>query len=162
MIDNFTYTVLKFGIVSTAGVTRAVCGRVYHCPGSVVPLYPEEIASLSQTPTSQRLQKRVAYGLLAGMVIFTSLVMVNPDQVDLTAGVGNQKVQKRPNIIFITTDGLDATHLSAYGYQRETTPFIDQLLSTSLVAENNFPNVAARPVRSFLCIQAKQLRSPGC
>jgi arylsulfatase A-like enzyme len=142
MVDNFTYTVFKFGIVSTAGVTRGLYAAGFI---AVVVLWYRyilrKIADLSQGQSSRRLQKRVACGLLAGMVIFSSLVLFDPDQVDLTAGAGSQKAQKLPNIIFITADGLDATHLSAYGYKRETTPFIEQLLSTSLVAENNFPNV---------------------
>lgn len=159
MLDNFTYTVLKFGIVSTAGVTRGLYAAGFI---AVVVLWYRyilrKIAELSQGQPSQRLQKRVACGLLAVMVIFSSLVLFDPDQADLTAGTGSQKAQKRPNIIFITSDGLDATHLSAYGYERETTPFIDQLLSTSLVAENNFPNVG-RTAGSIMSIYTGKLAS---
>lgn len=159
MLDNFTYTVFRFGIVSTAGVTRGLYAAGFI---AVVVLWYRyilrKIANLSQGQPSQRLQKRVACGLLAAMVIFSSLVLFDPDQVDLTAGIGSQKAQKHPNIIFITSDGLDATHLSAYGYERQTTPFIDQLLSTSLVAENNFPNVG-RTAGSIMSIYTGKLAS---
>ena len=40
----------------------------------------------------------------------------------------------------ITSDGLDASHLSSYGYKRDTDPRIRQLSSSSLVADNAFPN----------------------
>ena len=45
-----------------------------------------------------------------------------------------------PNILVLSTDGLDASHMSAYGYERETTPFIDSLLPQSLFVQNHFTN----------------------
>ncbi len=46
----------------------------------------------------------------------------------------------RPNIILISSDGLDASHMSVYGYERDTTPFLRELAASSLVSENNFAN----------------------
>jgi hypothetical protein len=46
----------------------------------------------------------------------------------------------KPNIILISSDGLDASHMSVYGYEQDTTPFLRELAASSLVSENNFPS----------------------
>ena len=45
-----------------------------------------------------------------------------------------------PNIILFSVEGLDASHLSVFGYERDTTPFLDEIADDSLIAENNFTN----------------------
>ncbi len=47
---------------------------------------------------------------------------------------------ERPNILLIGSDGVNANHMSVYGYERDTTPFLRQLAADSLVAENAFTN----------------------
>jgi len=42
---------------------------------------------------------------------------------------------KKPSIVIITVDALRADHLGCYGYQRETSPNIDQLVGEGLVFE---------------------------
>ncbi|MBA3072328.1 MAG: sulfatase-like hydrolase/transferase [Anaerolineae bacterium] len=54
--------------------------------------------------------------------------------------LSSNNLHELPNIILITADGLDAQHMSAYGYSRDTTPNIQKLLKNSLVAENAFTN----------------------
>jgi len=41
-----------------------------------------------------------------------------------------------PNVIIVLVDTLRADHMSLYGYERETTPFIDQLAEESAVFEH--------------------------
>jgi len=41
-----------------------------------------------------------------------------------------------PNVVLLTIDTLRADHLSSYGYERNTTPFLDQLASQSVVFKN--------------------------
>lgn len=38
----------------------------------------------------------------------------------------------RPNILLVMVDALRADHLGCYGYERDTTPFIDQLAATGM------------------------------
>jgi arylsulfatase A-like enzyme len=42
----------------------------------------------------------------------------------------------QPNVIFIVVDTLRADHLSCYGYNRETTPNIDELAQDSILFKN--------------------------
>ncbi|MDP7062531.1 MAG: sulfatase-like hydrolase/transferase [Planctomycetota bacterium] len=43
-----------------------------------------------------------------------------------------------PNVLLIVLDTVAAAHLSAYGYERETSPRLDQLASEGALFENNF------------------------
>ncbi|MFH1450741.1 MAG: sulfatase, partial [archaeon] len=42
-----------------------------------------------------------------------------------------------PNIIFITLDTLRADHLQSFGYEKETSPFLDSIVENSVVFENS-------------------------
>ena len=48
--------------------------------------------------------------------------------------------QEECNIVLITIDSLRADHLSCYGYNRETTPHIDNFAQESIVFTNAFAN----------------------
>ncbi|RPJ40814.1 MAG: hypothetical protein EHM21_14090, partial [Chloroflexi bacterium] len=45
-----------------------------------------------------------------------------------------------PNVLLLTSDGVNAENMSVYGYRRDTTPFLKELAQTSLVAENALTN----------------------
>ncbi len=47
-----------------------------------------------------------------------------------------------PNIIILSSDGLWAEHMSVYGYERPTTPFLDSVKDEFLIAENHFANAS--------------------
>ena len=47
--------------------------------------------------------------------------------------VGNKG---RPDVVLVSIDTLRADHLSAYGYKRPTSPFIDELASNGVLFEN--------------------------
>lgn len=139
-LDNFTYTVFEFGIVSTEGITRAgyalvflllvACG--YRLSRWVGRGY---VRTAARRPVLKSLP-------LALVVIVGALSMLallgGPGNVVMAAapGRGNQ----RPNILLITSDGVNANHMSVYGYERDTTPNLRALAETALVAENAFTN----------------------
>jgi len=50
--------------------------------------------------------------------------------------------QQRPNILMIGSDTLRADHLSAHGYKRNTTPFIDDLANKGVYFKNCFVPIA--------------------
>ena len=45
-----------------------------------------------------------------------------------------------PNILILSSDGINRRNMSAYGYERDTTPFIKSLMEHSLVSDNHFSN----------------------
>ncbi len=53
---------------------------------------------------------------------------------------GRRMPRRTPNIVLIGLDGVDASHLSAYGYRRKTSPFLEELRPRSLIMENAYSN----------------------
>lgn len=58
---------------------------------------------------------------------------------------------QKPNIIFLTVDGLRAKNLSCYGYKRETSPNIDSQAKQGVLFENFFSSYSSSH-KSFLSI----------
>ena len=48
------------------------------------------------------------------------------------------KKPKQPNILFISIDSLRADHLSLYGYEKETSPYLTELSFDGVVFDNAF------------------------
>ena len=67
----------------------------------------------------------------AGLAVwlFASMVACTPSDDASTPVPG-------PNFVFILIDTLRADHLGAYGYPRDTTPFIDSLAANGLLFES--------------------------
>jgi arylsulfatase A-like enzyme len=137
MFDNFTYTVFKFGIISTQGILRAV-----YAVGFIV--FVLWMIRLIQ----RRVQKRRALASYFAISLLTlsSVLIVS---VAFTRGAGlslkhdsSENSSSKPNILILAGDGLNAQYLSLYGYSHDTTPFLKEMAKTSLVAENAFTNAS--------------------
>lgn len=50
--------------------------------------------------------------------------------------IHSKKTQENPNVIFILIDALRADHLSSYGYQRNTSPYIDSIAREGVLFRN--------------------------
>ena len=140
MFDNFTYTVFKFGIVSTDTWQRGL-----YVLGLAFILWKSVRFSRQVT-----LKKSSGYlstlTLILLIISIVAILFVNiTGKTNLTDfNVGNPSSSAtRPNIIILGSDGLTAAYLSAYGYGEETTPFLKTIMDNSLVAENAFPNASS-------------------
>ena len=58
--------------------------------------------------------------------------------ISLSAGCSRCSGKGPPNVIFITVDTLRADHLSGYGHERKTSPYMDELAQTGVVFRTNF------------------------
>ena len=63
------------------------------------------------------------------LIVFTVLVICLS---------GCKKSAPQPNIVLIVLDTLRADHLPVYGYQKDTSPFISEIASQSIVFNNAF------------------------
>lgn len=54
----------------------------------------------------------------------------------LATGCGGSETVERPNILFVVWDTVRADHLSLYGHERRTTPFVDEWARDARVYEN--------------------------
>jgi len=150
LVDNFTYTVFQFGVGSTTGRWPAVYALL------LVAVFAWTYERLWRaTHAAGDGPGLRALALLAGALVLTSGVGAawKYAWVGHTIQRGEAvSLARRPNILIVATDGLDAAEMSAYGYGRRTTPFIDSLLPSALVCENALPNgtVTAASVVSML------------
>lgn len=140
MFDNFTYTVFKFGIVSTQGAWRAL-----YALGFV--LFAWWMLHFVRQTLQKDLKRYASFLALGLLAVSISAILVTNQAQDASLGNFNTRYRQssadRPNIVILGSDGLSASYLSAYGYTRETTPFLSQVIKSSLVAENAFPNASS-------------------
>ena len=59
--------------------------------------------------------------------------------------LGCHTESKRPNVLLISLDTLRADHLSCYGYDRQTSPFLDELAAKGVRYTNFFVNTYPTP-----------------
>lgn len=132
MVDNFTYTVLGFGIVDAKSHIRLVYVLVW------LVFIGYGLREFSRA----KYQPRIVYVPAALLVLSLGLTLftLQSERSLRTQTLTSGEPSSTPNIILLSTDGLSAGNLSVYGYARETTPFLDELAQTSLVALNNFTN----------------------
>jgi hypothetical protein len=141
--DNFTYTVFRFGIVSTNWT------RVLYLAFFLLVFFffwyalGQTAAAISEFHLSAKRRKWII-PVLSQLSIACLLIGFSPNQAAHTDAIEflSDPSAKKPNIILMTADGLDASHLSIYGYSRETSPNIQALAKSSLIAENAFTNSA--------------------
>lgn len=149
LVDNFTYVVLKFGIVNAQGAARGL--YIAFFIGTLAVAYRETGAAarsiegyLQGGPSAaSRLPARI-FAALTGASLLVSIFFLFSG---LNQWFHQQRgealaAQNRPHIILITADGINAVNMSAYGYERDTTPFLRNLRQTSLFAENAFTNAS--------------------
>ncbi len=80
-----------------------------------------------------RSKSGLAVSLAVCAVVFVVGWVARPGLARLPATAGTADASGHPNIILITMDAVRADHLSAYGYERETTPFLKSLARESTV-----------------------------
>ncbi len=142
--DSFTHTVLGFGIVRTSGF------QPYLYLAAVTALFLLLLYYMSReqaglTENRFRLRVAIAITLISISVVLTVLRGSTPVRRRgvaeglVTSELGGKRL---PNIVLLAADGVDADHLAAYGYGRETTPFLDQLLDDALIVDNAIANSA--------------------
>ncbi len=160
LIDNFTYTLFKFGISTSSGIGRGFYAALFILLNAAIYLYILNSFKAIEPGFRQRQQtNRWFYASIVVLVITTGLALANINYKYLRSG--NQSVQKPstsslPNIILLGSDGLNADNLSAYGYYRNTTPHLKELAQSSLVAENAFTN-AGNSAGSVISIMTSKL-----
>jgi arylsulfatase A-like enzyme len=141
LVDNFTYTLFKFGIVSTTGIERAIYAFMFVL--ILIAVYTLLWGGLRFDDNGGRKPSHAEVVMVCSLLpisIVLAAFKSHGASVDLNVGIpypGNNG-NALPNIILMSTDGLSATHMSVYGYERDTTPNIWHLAGAALVAENAF------------------------
>jgi len=149
LFDNFTYTLFKFGATSTGGIFRAIYGL-----GLIIIFWwMIRFAQQTQIP-NWKYASFLTIGLLT--LSMAGILSENLSNKPYTTSDTSKSETDRPNIIIIGGDGLSANYMSAYGYSQETTPFLAELIKTSLVAENAFPNASSTTASTTSVLTGKE------
>ena len=160
LVDNFTYTVFKFGISTSTGVVRGLYAVLFILLTSYIYFRMYRFFNLRGNK-ARWLHKLNPwfYASLGILVLTTGLGLANlkyDNLLQANRGEVAQPASQLPNIILLGSDGLNANHLSVYGYYRDTTPRLQELAQSSLVAENAFTN-AGNSAGSVISIMTSKL-----
>ena len=143
LVDNFTYTLFKYGIVSTEGWIRALYGLGFIllmviCYRSTLNV----LGSLSLRTMAWGWAPKWILGLLVSVLLLSLaiLLLTNQTGVSMMPIASAAGSEQRPNVLLITSDGVNASNMSVYGYARDTTPRMRELAKSALLAENAFSN----------------------
>lgn len=140
-IDNITYTALGIGIATTHGFRFLYILFFGFMLAYFYLNFAPKVIGFYELIGYRISHRLLMPALLAINVILLLTTYASNPAISLAQGMQNVIEKKDlPNIVFITADGLNATHMSAYGYKRNTTPGIQGLMKSSLVAENAFTN----------------------
>jgi arylsulfatase A-like enzyme len=139
LVENFTTTLFGWGITTLRGARLPYAAGVLI---GVVILWQRVGRwgrALHPASPARRVATAVAVGLVAIAATgaaheqLTRLPLVRPTP---------SRPASRPNVLLIGLDGVNAAHLSVYGYHRETSPSITALARDALVFTNAYSNAA--------------------
>ena len=136
VVDNFTYTLFDVGVKTIEGWWRTL--YLASMAAIAVAVFRRVLMIPSERP---RLRSVLPAGLV---VVLSSQALLSHWGSDpgIVLSETQEEIKKAvlPNIVLLSGDGLSASHMSVYGYEKATTPFLEKLADSSLVAENSFTN----------------------
>lgn len=141
IIDNFTYTLFKFGIFSTSGISKAI--YLFFWCLIFLAIFLELKRKVKDMVQKSAVEGIQIWLLPILMIVFSSAIVLFFLRFPKTLGVSstsNTLIDPYPNIVLFTADGVNAENMSLYGYERETTPFLDSQKSKLIISQNHFTN----------------------
>ena len=142
LLDNFTYTLFRVGVQTAAGFWKygylLIFLWFWRCGFRLAEGWLRGLLRW-------RAPARTMGGIMAALLAAAGVALAtgrDPGRVRMEpAGPAAAGGTYKPNILLLTPDGISAEHMSAYGYERETTPFIRSFgEGRALFCENGFPN----------------------
>lgn len=145
MVDNFTYTVFQFGIISTSGWSRALYGILFSL--LVIYLYFKLMEFLNLLAVLFARQKPFHRLILISVLLVLAVagaIIPAESILDSSLDVSQHRPMRNnaslPDILLITVDGVNAEYTSLDNNERDTTPFLRSIATESLRAINPFTN----------------------
>jgi arylsulfatase A-like enzyme len=134
LVENFSYTLFRVSVLTVRTPVRVIYGVTLMA--LCVWLWWRLSRYIRSGPVGRPRRRAVlTIAALASAVTLAAAVLTpNAHRLDVT------KPDRLPNIVFIGSDMMLANHISLYGYERNTTPFLKIWASDALVAENAFAN----------------------
>lgn len=144
MADNVTYSIWGYGIINTVRYVRLAYALFFLFLWGLFTMWVWFRMLKYAGGTSKT--GRIIMGLTVLIGVYFLFMWIrgaggywrSQENLRVASGEG----RRLPNIILFSGDGLTAEHLSAYGYERDTTPFLKHYSETEPVifCENAYAN----------------------
>lgn len=144
LFDNLTYTVMGFGIrILPPGASWPYLVLLVMLVVYVWIL----LWGLQKRPAGNSVQVSFVAALVSMLLVISILFWITGANVQdswFDANATHSDVAKTlPNILLIGSDGVNAENMSLYGYERDTTPFLQEFANDSLVCQNAYSNAGS-------------------
>lgn len=140
LFDNFTNVIFHFGIRSSQGWSRFAYALIFIFVG--IGIF-RKVSTLNERWKNKR--RIVFTSFVTALIVFivaTTLVHHgSAKRVVALSGIPGH-TPARPNILLFGGDSIEAMSMSAYGYQKDTTPFIQEFIKRGLLCENAFASAS--------------------
>ncbi|MBN1537559.1 MAG: sulfatase-like hydrolase/transferase [Anaerolineales bacterium] len=151
LVDNFSYTMFNYGIVSTEGYIRGLYALAFTLVFGLCTKYVWTKLDFENHITTHRKSQKWLNRSLSGVILLSFIIPVAINDFGYREkNTTTSQILKKPHIFIINADGVSSTNVSVYGYERDTTPRIRELAETSLVADNAFSN-SGNTAGSIIC-----------
>lgn len=143
LFDNVTHTLLGFGITATRSRARHLYALLL---ALLFLVWLRTVWRWARGLAACRGARRLVHAGAMGVVLTAATAALTVHGAAALAPAGSPATRGParagavPNVLFIGLDGVEADHLSLYGYGRPTSPFLERLGREALVFENAFPN----------------------
>ena len=138
LLDDFTYTAFKHGVIYVRSHARLLYGVfffvLFACTLSM--FWNFVCSPMSKLYACIFICSTLllpAVGIGVAIDKFSKLTPIRPYKSDRSF-----KVKNLPDIFIIGSDALEASHLSVYGFERDTTPFLRSIANEFIIFRNAF------------------------
>jgi arylsulfatase A-like enzyme len=138
LVDNFTATVFGWPIAGLGRARLAYAAAVLVGVG----IAWRQVGGWARSLRRDSNTRRVAFATTAGVLTFGIVGFTGEQIAGLEALSTAARPARPPNVLLIGIDGVNAEHLSLYGYSRDTSPVLASLARDALVFTNAYSNAA--------------------
>lgn len=143
LLDNYTYTLFR---IASPSATTLFYQSLYWIVLTLfffyflIRLIQANSATGFVTKAHNSL-RNLTLTLIGMSCALLTLSYSNPLSTNLSVDLPSTQ-KDLPNILFFSADGVNSSNMSVYGYERETTPFLDSIADESLIYHNHWTNSA--------------------
>lgn len=160
MIDNFTYTIMGFGVATVRSAWRFLYGLFFlGLLGWVVRRMARRLATDEAGSARFLLAGSVAAALVSlGCLLLVLATRESIDQPNSPGAIGSSRP---PDIFLISGDGLEAADFERYGNPIAETSYFRALGPNAIVFENSFPNANRTAAVTAMVLTGKNAATTG-
>jgi arylsulfatase A-like enzyme len=140
LLDNFTYSTLRYGIVNVPRLLYPLYCLFFLYSGYRAYRYLSRLVlSTQSTLTAKPVVTITCHLALIGNILYLAQAF-SDSKPELGTLVKEAISSKRPHIIALSSDGISSKYMSIYGFAKKTTPFLKSIEDRLYIFENHLPN----------------------